>query len=94
MFDAIDLPDLLIQLVKKRLLLFRDRTQIQEKCPRSVISCTAAVTILIQYPCCLLILLVINFRPSGMLGDKEFSSEKVVAFFKRLFSRKGVNHGE
>ena len=43
---------------------------------------------------CLLILLVINFRPSGMLGDKEFSAEKVVAFFKRLFSRKGVNHGE
>lgn len=39
---------------------------------------------------CLLILLVINFRPNGMLGDKEFSYRGMIAFFKRkMLARKG-----
>lgn len=37
---------------------------------------------------CLLILLVINFRPNGMLGDKEFTWQGVGAFFKKLAQKR------
>ncbi len=40
---------------------------------------------------CLLILLVINFRPAGMLGEKEFSIDSVRKFFAK---RKEAKHGK
>ncbi|MCQ2412127.1 MAG: branched-chain amino acid ABC transporter permease [Sphaerochaetaceae bacterium] len=36
----------------------------------------------------LMILLVINFRPNGILGTKEFTWKGLVAFFRRLFAKK------
>lgn len=38
----------------------------------------------------LMILLVINFRPNGILGTKEFSWKGLFAFFRRFFSKKEV----
>lgn len=39
---------------------------------------------------CILILLVINFRPNGMLGEKEFSIRTLAG----LFRRKGAHNGK
>ncbi|MEA4893716.1 MAG: branched-chain amino acid ABC transporter permease [Oscillospiraceae bacterium] len=41
-----------------------------------------------------MILLVINFMPSGLLGEKEFSITGIVKFFKGLFRKKAKLGGE
>ncbi|MGP1508345.1 MAG: branched-chain amino acid ABC transporter permease [Sphaerochaeta sp.] len=47
---------------------------------------------------CLLILLVINFRPNGMLGEKEFSykylAEKVYSISKKISRKKELSNGK
>jgi len=41
-----------------------------------------------------MILLVINFMPSGLLGEKEFSIPKIIKFFKNHFHKKSRIGGE
>lgn len=41
-----------------------------------------------------LILLVINFMPSGLLGEKEFSIPRIIKFFKERFRKSAPTGGE
>lgn len=41
-----------------------------------------------------LILLVINFMPNGLLGEKEFSIPKIIKFFQERFKKKAPTGGE
>ncbi len=41
-----------------------------------------------------LILLVINFMPKGLLGEKEFSLRRIIKFFKERFKKSAPTGGE